>query len=353
MIRKLSIFRKYQHRFRHSWKRQDMTSTKGILTLLTSASAYAVNQLHKNPHIYLPGNAVKLRKLYPSRELKVWNDILLSDMPVSSGSWHDTIFVSGFLRSGSSAVADHLNDITALPPIPQEPHAFRADGIPGLLEGNQKLSQFLLKYGFGIHPNPMMTEKALIPHAKRSLNYDYTSLANLYAMFQNEGRVNMANLTRMLLTHCNEPMILDNAVFRQHVNVHVAYPNASWVFVIRDMPDQYAQSARHGDVANFIDFMTLWVGYVAKTMRQSSDKVIWCRFEDFVMSADYRANVLSSLLDRPGERRSRKAEPKPRRLNFVPSDAAKNIGLSKTLDSRTVHSLYEAQERIYDCLPSL
>lgn len=255
-------------------------------------------------------------------------------------SWDSTIFVSGFLYSGSSAAADFLNDFQGVVPAPPEPPAFREGGIPSVHSGSISPYRFWLEHILGHSRNPWLQSGSWLEHAK---NAGYvTQVLTQLEETQRSGTLDLALLAQASLTRQSSHLVLDNTLHRADLRLHTHYSGAQWVFVVRDFCDQYVDINNQSNVKwssrQFASFINKEFQRAADHAARFSQSAIWVRFEDLIRNSATRDDFASRLGVHPRQSVA---------TRFIPSASLKNIGIGVGLPREDVKVLKHVQSEVF------
>ncbi len=270
-----------------------------------------------------------------------WNDLIASTPRLKAGDWSRTIFVAGFLQSGSSAVADCLYDSLDVPNPPTEIVSFRDSGarIPRLMTGAISLQDFVLQTIVGVAANPWHRRHAWLPHAVSVGLEQQISAESLSTNSENGPEISMSEMAHSFLAPSGCHLVLDNALYREILTPASLYQGAVFLLVIRNFEDQYAQLTMSNNKLTPIKFAQIVKnGLQASIENLKNSRVEWVAFEQFVIDSDYRDEVCKAVVPgittNTGDR-------------FQPEVSRKNIGLGARLDKSVRKELEGLQESIY------
>lgn len=269
-----------------------------------------------------------------------WSEAFEGVPEISGGNWSDTVFCSGFLHSGSSAIADCLYDSLNVPKPPSEIVAFRDPWLPSLMQNGLTLQNFMLQCVLGVSPNPRHHQQAWINFAVTEGFQNQIFPSSIIETTSNKLRLSAARLAHAYLAPSNQLLVLDNALYREHTLAARHYQDSTWIMVLRDLPSQYAQLTREfqlsWSVAEFCDFIE---ASVSQTIANLSPMLTyWVSFDNFVLDAQYRQKVVS--LVKPSLMATS-------RHRFDPEQSKRNTRLGGTLPLRDRLTLAAAEKQIY------
>lgn len=271
---------------------------------------------------------------------RAWSDALVKKPEIESGDWSRTVFCAGFLHSGSSAIADCLYDSLGLLRPPSENIAFRPPRIPALLQGSKSLRDFMLESVMGVSANPRDRQQAWLRHAVATNLESQTLPKSIISYEAERPRLSVARLAHAFLAPSDALLVLDNALFREHTRVARHYLGSQWVFVLRDLPSQYAQLRTRGrswTVSEFCEFIEASIS--ESTANLSGISTLWVRFDEFVQNSKYRDAIVNRL--QPG------LVAKSRQY-FRPVESAKNTMLGQALPLHERATLESAEKELYE-----
>jgi len=320
---------------------------RGVMNFVTHLSRHVLNQTVPSVSVDSALNRPRPRTSTGDDWAREWASMLRLDPVIAPGDWSETVFVNGFGYSGSSAAADFLFDHLDVAPPPYETFGFRQRGLPAVMRGDLSLEGFTKQFILGYEPTVKYPHfRAWFWHALRVDNCMHARPSKIVDADGSNTYVDLRKVAGAFLAPGCQSLVLDNAVSWEGIEISDKYANARWLFVVRDLADQYAQRySTRMSPTDFINVVSKRLTFVHTQAALLNINQTWVMFEDFVSQESTREAVRQLITN--GQDLSNSYVPR----RFVPGSSAANVGIKQSLDRDTRILFSSAQDYLYAGLP--